>query len=379
METLPEFLLPFVDDATREILQTYSFDAALLEEHQRGLKAGRLGPNQSEIKGSLTPPRTEDLLHFPEPASGAWASYAELGNEAIERGQLGALILAGGMATRFDHQIKALCNATDGKTFLEIKLRDAERCARDHEQASLPVYIMTSFATESAIAESLAQRSHDRIETSSFPQFVSLRLREDGELFLNRDRKASPYAPGHGDLPEAFATSGLLEDFLARGGKYLWMSNVDNLGATLDAAILGAHIAAGLPMTAELVQKKSGDQGGAPAWYNEQLQIIEGFRFPRDFDQDSIPVFNTNTFLFNAEALARDAELDYFCVRKQVDDQPALQFERLIGQITAQVDATYLVVPRDGAASRFLPIKTPADLERERASLHALLQARGVL
>ena len=47
------------------------------------------------------------------------------------------------------------------------------------------------------------------------------------------------------------------------------MSNVDNLGATLDPAIIGAHLeaneASGAKITAEVVAKEPGDKGGAPA------------------------------------------------------------------------------------------------------------------
>ena len=59
------------------------------------------------------------------------------------------------------------------------------------------------------------------------------------------------------------------------------MSNVDNLGATLDPAVIGAPLARGAALTAEVVRKEKGDKGGAPARLDGRPQIIEGFRFPR--------------------------------------------------------------------------------------------------
>ena len=60
---------------------------------------------------------------------------------------------------------------------------------------------------------------------------MSLRLTPAGELYFE-DGKPSPYATGHGDLPEALRKSGLLERFLAsRGDGYVWIANLDNLGA----------------------------------------------------------------------------------------------------------------------------------------------------
>ncbi|GBO39719.1 UTP--glucose-1-phosphate uridylyltransferase [Araneus ventricosus] len=46
------------------------------------------------------------------------------------------------------------------------------------------------------------------------------------------------YPPGHGDFYEAFYNSGLLEMFIANGREYCFISNIDNLGATVDLSIL---------------------------------------------------------------------------------------------------------------------------------------------
>ena len=51
------------------------------------------------------------------------------------------------------------------------------------------------------------------------------------------------------------------------------MSNVDNLTATVDPAIVGAHIAANQPLTVEVAPKEPGDRGGAPAFVDGTLQI----------------------------------------------------------------------------------------------------------
>ena len=40
--------------------------------------------------------------------------------------------------------------------------------------------------------------------------------------------------PGHGDLYTALYGSGALDELLAEGVKYMFVSNSDNLGATLD-------------------------------------------------------------------------------------------------------------------------------------------------
>lgn len=46
------------------------------------------------------------------------------------------------------------------------------------------------------------------------------------------------YPPGHGDFYESFQNSGLLDKFIQQGKEYLFLSNIDNLGATVDLNIL---------------------------------------------------------------------------------------------------------------------------------------------
>lgn len=46
------------------------------------------------------------------------------------------------------------------------------------------------------------------------------------------------YPPGHGDFYLSFQNSGLLKKFIAAGREYCFISNIDNLGATVDLNIL---------------------------------------------------------------------------------------------------------------------------------------------
>lgn len=46
------------------------------------------------------------------------------------------------------------------------------------------------------------------------------------------------YPPGHGDIYASFHNSGLLDKLIAEGKEYIFVSNIDNLGATVDLFIL---------------------------------------------------------------------------------------------------------------------------------------------
>jgi UTP--glucose-1-phosphate uridylyltransferase len=138
-------------------------------------------------------------------------------------------------------------------------------------------------------------------------------------------------------------------------------SNIDNLGATFDPAILGQHIASKKQMTIEVADKDPGDKGGAPAEVNGRLQLVEGFLFPESFDQDSIDVFNTASYIFSADALLQEFELPWYVVKKEVNGDEVLQFERLAGDLSRDLSIQCLRVERD---ERFLPVKTQSDAQK---------------
>ncbi|MDF2695996.1 MAG: UTP--glucose-phosphate uridylyltransferase, partial [Labilithrix sp.] len=164
--------------------------------------------------------------------------------------------------------------------------------------------------------------------------------------------------------------------------KYVWITNVDNLGASIDEAILGRFVEAaerGVDIQCE-VCPKAGDKGGIPVHAEGKLQVLEEFRLPPEFDPKTVDVFNTNTFLVRAEPIAEaNLPFTYFEVEKNVDGRPAIQFERLIQEITAHLSSTYLRVPRDGAESRFLPVKDNEELVRRREDIRVVARARGML
>ena len=46
------------------------------------------------------------------------------------------------------------------------------------------------------------------------------------------------YPPGHGDFYQSFYNSGLMTELIDKGRKFVFLSNIDNLGATVDLSIL---------------------------------------------------------------------------------------------------------------------------------------------
>ncbi len=367
-----------IDADTAALLQRYGFDGKTFEGLRERLRRGDAGAAGNRLTGTVVPPEPDDIVTLPPPGSPERERLAAVGRALIADGGGASVILAGGMATRFGGVVKAGVEAAAGLTFLELKLADA-RAAAAAAGGRVPVYLMASFATEPEVRRLGEAAASETTPVETFAQAISLRLDGEGDLFRDPEGRLSPYAPGHGDLPWALRHSGVLARFRNAGGRVIVMSNVDNVTATLDPAIVGLHVEGGRPMSAEMAPKLPGDKGGAPARVDGTLQIVEAFRFPEAFDQDRIPVFNTNTLLFDADALDRDFPLSWFAVRKKVKGAEALQFERLVGELSAFLPATYVRVEREGADARFQPVKDPAELARRQEEILVALRSRGIL
>jgi UTP--glucose-1-phosphate uridylyltransferase len=362
------------DEGARRVLDEYGFDQVPFARLCSRLAERGFDPDDARLKGEVRLPGPEIMDIYPEPGSADHARFGDLGRRAIDAGEVGATVLNGGMATRFGGVVKGVVTACRGRSFLDLKVSQI----RIESRGRAPILLMNSFSTARDTASHLAGLGLER-RVRCFSQFVSIRLTPQGDVFLESGGGPSLHAPGHGDFSYAIARSGELKRFIDGGGRWLTLSNVDNLGAGLDPVIIGMHIARGNPMSVELVETQAGDVGGFPAVVGGRVAIVEAFRLPHSFDTATIPVFNTNTFVFDAQLLASHPELDWFAVKKQVEGREAIQFERLVGQLSEHAEVTWLKVPREGRSSRFLPIKVPADLAASAAQLESTLSAQGVL
>jgi UTP--glucose-1-phosphate uridylyltransferase len=108
---------------------------------------------------------------------------------------------------------------------------------------NVPLVLMNSFNTDEETNKIIMKYSHIKVKIYTFNQ--SRHPRVDKETLLpiaktlsnNSDLEAW-YPPGHGDIYESFHNSGLLKMFIDEGKEYMFVSNSDNLGATVDLNIL---------------------------------------------------------------------------------------------------------------------------------------------
>ncbi len=353
-------------------LVRYGFDRELFARWQRAVADGTLSKANNVVQGDLCAPPPKTIKQLPGSTTKAIAELERRGAAAIGRGELGVVILNGGMATRFGGVVKGIVDVLGrGRSFLALAIEDVLRAQKLHG-GKVQVFLMNSFATDETTRQHFEKHDHfglDPAQIHHFTQFVSVRMEKNGELFHLASGELSPYGPGHGDFPAAFRGAGLLQAFLQGGGRHILVRNVDNLGARIDARILGHHVQSGAEVTVEVAPKWPEDAGGAPYLLDDRVQLVEQLRYPDGFHHDIVDVFNCNTFTFTAAALDRDFDLGWYFVEKTVEGRKAVQIEHLVGEVTRVLSTNFLRVRRSGKDTRFLPVKTPEDLDGAREEI----------
>jgi UTP--glucose-1-phosphate uridylyltransferase len=397
--------LPAVE--IRPSLTQFSFDAARFDELRGRVSDGSLDPSANRL---ARPPRplVEPPVDLRPGAPGFEERRARLsarGEAALREGKVAILVLNGGMATRFGGGAKGVVSVVEGQplaSFLAVKLGQVRKVA-ERLGTHVPVVLMHSFATQEpseAHLRAIDWSGVDPGDRDAFAQSIMPRVLPDGTPLpelpeaAELDDDSLFCAPGHGDTLERLR-SGALARLRARGVEHVLVSNVDNLGASLDPVVLGAHLEAvdaGAGVSVEVVRREAGDAGGCVALLEDgTAAIIEGFRLPVGVDMADYPHFNTNTLWLATAAVDHEVPLSWFAVRKQIEwpfrdgskAQPGkdgklevVQFERLIGQITESVPSAYLEVDR---TARFLPIKVREDLKTEAEALAGFARDAGVV
>src|SRR3954452_8207569 len=286
---------------------------------------------------------------------------------------------------------KSLLEAKDGLSFLDVIARQAMQ-VRERTGARLPLVLMNSFYTRDDSLEALERYPDLKADVPlDFVQGKVPKLTEDGlepvEWPDDPDLEWAP--PGHGDLYTSLMTSGMLGELLGHGYEYAFVSNADNLGATLDERILGWFARERLPFAMEVADRTQADRKGGHLARRRDgggLLLREIAQTPDD-DVDSFQdvgrhrFFNTNTLWVNLRALAslmeeRDGVLGLPMIvnRKTVDpgDSSSPKVIQLESAMGAAIDvfegAAALRVPRE----RFAPVKTTNDLLVVRSDVYEL-------
>jgi UTP--glucose-1-phosphate uridylyltransferase len=191
---------------------------------------------------------------------------------------------------------------------------------------------------------------------------------------------------GHGDVYVSLESSGMLDALLDAGYRWAFVSNVDNLGARVDARIATWIAEHEIPFLMEVVRGTAADRkGGHLALLDGRVVLRETAQVPDGDpsfgDVDRWRWYNTNDLWIDLRALKALLQdhpagppLPLIVNRKTVDptdpSSPAvLQLETAMGAAIGAIEgARALHVPR----TRFAPVKTTDDLLLVRSDAYVL-------
>ncbi|OGV45908.1 MAG: hypothetical protein A2X46_06955 [Lentisphaerae bacterium GWF2_57_35] len=334
-----------------------------------------MGDNGLISESTIAPPAQIPDAQAAEP-------FRDAGRQALKHAVM--IKLNGGLGTSMGlNKAKSLIPVKNGRTFLDIIVGQVKHL-REQTGTSLPLLLMNSFSTHNDTLEALDHHASLVAGQRGIPLFfmqnrVPKLLRETLEpATWSADPTQEWCPPGHGDIYTALVTSHLLDQLLAQGFEYAFVSNADNLGATLDLDLLGFFAAHRMPFMMEVTDRTEADKKGGHLAVHHQghLLLRESAQCPEQEmeafqDIAKYRYFNTNNLWLNLRAL-RDKlaecgnilDLSLIINRKTVDPRdpssPSVhQLETAMGSaISLFPDAGAIRVPR----SRFAPVKTTNDL-----------------
>ncbi|KAF7315545.1 UTP--glucose-1-phosphate uridylyltransferase [Mycena indigotica] len=298
--------------------------------------------------------------------------------------KLAVLKVNGGLGTSMGMiGAKSALEVRNEMSFLDLTVQQIEHLNKSLN-VDVPLILMTSFNTHSDTLRIIKKYANNQLRITTFNQSRYPRISKDSLTPCPKsadDEHSAWYPPGHGDLYNALLHSGVLDQLLADGKDYLFVSNSDNLGAVVDQRILQHMADTNAEFIMEVTDKTKADvKGGTLIDYNGSTRLLEIAQVPPEYTDEfksvrKFKIFNTNNLWIDLKALKRNMlnggmDLDIIVNHKITDNGDAvIQLETAAGAAIRHFNnALGINVPR----RRFLPVKNCSDLLLVRSDVYSL-------
>ncbi|KAK4316812.1 hypothetical protein Pmani_012066 [Petrolisthes manimaculis] len=305
--------------------------------------------------------------------------------------------LNGGLGTSMGCQgPKSIIPVRSDLTFLDLTVQQIEHLNKTYG-SSVPLVLMNSFNTDEDTQKVVRKYQGFQVKIFTFNQSRYPRINKESLMPIAKTAGVESdleawYPPGHGDFYLAFKNSGLLDIFLNQGKEYAFISNIDNLGATVDLGILnfllGGDNSNKFGFLMEVTDKTRADvKGGTLIQYEDKLRLLEIAQVPKEHVDDfksvkTFKIFNTNNLWIKLNAandILNEGTIDMEVIinHKHLDNGlNIIQLEQAVGAAIKSFNGAHGInVPR----SRFLPVKKTDDLLLVMSNLYRLQQGSLVM
>ncbi|ERP39032.1 UTP--glucose-1-phosphate uridylyltransferase [Chitinivibrio alkaliphilus] len=355
-----------------EKMQAAGIDQRIIDLFHQQLEKLHRGDRGYILEEDLTPvmsgeiPRSEDL-----------GSYLSVGQEALSR--CAVIKLNGGLGTSMGLQgPKSFLPVKGEKRFIDIVIAQIEMLRQQYGQ-EIPLIFMNSAVTD-AETRALVKEHAALREQAVSPTFVHHshpKVRVDTLSAVDTDTPDLEWNPaGHGDVYASLYVSGLLDALLDRGIDLAFISNIDNLGATLDPSILGYVEHQRIPFLMEVCHRREMDKKGGHIARSTHGYCLRERAQTREEDLAAFEdinrysYFNSNSLWVNLRQLREYISshglplLPLIANEKHLDPRDestpkVYQIETAMGSaLSLFSDSVVLEIPQ----KRFLPVKKNSDL-----------------
>ncbi len=328
--------------------------------------------------------------------------YAIVGRECVQRGEVAAVLLAGGMGTRLG------CSGAKGVfdmginrsvSIFELQMENIKSVVKECG-VYFPLFIMTSDKNDSETREFFKAHNYFGYGEENiffYKQSVAPACTFDGKIFLEEKDRIFFSPNGNGGWYSSLVNSGLKRVLDERGIKWLNIYAVDNvLQRICDTAFIGATVKSGCACSAKVVKKSCPEEKvGVLCKENDKPTIVEYYEMPQALselrDESGELIYRYGVilnYLFSVEMLNRTIEqpLPYHIAKKAVphikggvkvnpDEPNGCKFETLAVDLVKMMGSCLAVeVDRN---REFAPVKNKTGVDSVE-SARALLALNGV-
>src|SRR5262245_27052493 len=302
------------------------------------------------------------------------------------------LKLNGGLGTSMGlEQTKSLLVVKNGLTFLDFIARHILHL-RQKYKVPLRFMLMNSFNTSKDTLKFL-QKYPELGDAQALELMQSSVPKVDATTLRPVAWPANPQLewcpPGHGDIYPSLLGSGWLDRLLQLGVKYMFVSNSDNLGASLDPDLLRYFAESGKSFLMEVAERTTSDRkGGHLAKRGNTFLLRESAQCPEGDmstfqDIERHRFFNTNNLWIRLDKL-KDllnkhggfVPLQMIKNVKTADPRnknspSVVQLETAMGSAIENFENSGAIVV---SRARFAPVKTTSDLFALRSDAYKITE-----
>lgn len=322
-----EHVLAYYEELTKEQKELL---LSQIEDTDFGVLASVKDHKGGTVRGKITPLAAMELSQI----EAEHEKYKEKGLEAIRKGKVGAVLLAGGMGTRLgsDHP-KGMYNIGITKdVYIFQRLIENLLDVVKEAEAYVPLYVMTSDKNHEDTTAFL--KEHDYF---GYPEeYITFFMQEmapacdyEGKVYLEEKWKLSTSPNGNGGWYSSMYKWGIAQKAIADGVEWLNVFAVDNvLQRIADPCFVGAVIDRGCACGSKVVRKCAPDEKvGVMCLEDGRPSIVEYYELTEELmdakDEKGDPAYNFGVilnYLFKVSDLEkiREKKLPLHVVEKKI-------------------------------------------------------------